>query len=348
MIATSGGLILADDDRLWLPHARYKGGYNVTKAGESETGLNVGQAGKGSIMKMKVLFVMLVMTCLWVTIGIGALPSDGPFGAATPTACSAQEPVPPAITAQDAEAVEARLAELSALGITVPQEGGTPPPQSYMTEGILAVDSREGFAVGFGQWVLVLADGLERVEFHFTRAAGDEGYAVFNIRTTKGQWLFVPGEDPPETFAVEFGNVIKFVDPVQARLEMDIKVLEALDATEPQEFDPKFAQMLAPGAIDLNSEGVSAYVVDGDLVMIVNKGSVITNVFWSPIEPTAASGSGDPSPEGQSELMAGPSTAVQAAKVCARLFQFCITHEDDLGLRACIAWLQYCGPPRVP
>jgi len=265
------------------------------------------------------------------------------------TACSAQEPGPPPITAEDVETVEARLAYLSSLGITVPQEAETPPPQTYMTGAMLAVESREGFSEVYGQWKLILADGLEHVEFHFSRMAGEEGYSLFNIRKTDGQWLFVPGEDAPETFAVEFGKVIKFADPLRAKLDLDIQILEALAAEEQAEVDPEFAQRLSPGAIDHKTEGVSAYLIEGYLIMIANEGPSITNVFWATTtSPFATTGSDDetspPEPDDDGQSIVALSPAQQAAIVCNILFQTCQTHQDDLGVRACIAWLEHCAP----
>jgi hypothetical protein len=269
---------------------------------------------------------MLRVSCALVTLSAAA--------------CVAQE-----ISNEDVQAVEARVSELESLGVTVPQEAPAAEPQTYMSGAILAVDSSVGIVGGVSaQWALVLADGVERIEIHLIQMEGENGFSVFNIRQTDGQWLLEDGQSAAPTFAVEIGNVSKFVDASQARLGVDIKMAEALQSGQEPEIDAKSTQRLAPGAFDVKTDGVSVFVVEGDLIVLTNEGPAISNVFWAPMMVDDATNSEQESSEGESELAGGPSPAQQAAQVCGRLFQLCMTHEDDIGLRACIAWLQYCAP----
>jgi len=302
--------------------------------------------------------VTMIALSIWFSTSATACVVDGqPTAPAGASSESETQSGPAAV-----EKVRRRIEELKVAGvrITEPAEGSVESIDidslpKHMREITLVTGSRYLQSSGNANWNLVLADGATRVELSLFRDAADEPFMLLDA-TIDGQRVFASdvGFQESARSAVEVGNTYEFTDPAAARNAFDALTIDAMetvltgngrDIDAPQ---TKIFASLEPAAalgLFVGDEGATLFFDETGMLLLVNRGERMVAVLTAKYMPPTGGGIYGvqrDADEGVAPLaIVGPSPAV---RVCQRLFHICLTHEDDLGLRACELWLKYCAP----
>lgn len=204
--------------------------------------------------------------------------------------------------------VESRLAELSG----VVQSGGLLNPlEKVLVEGFVHTSSHVTVASGGdAQSQLEFTDGLTSVTV-LQHLDPESGRWVFDAALVNGS---ISSGD-----AVELGTRSNYVNPNGAAIEIQSRILQGGPATQA----PADVQELTPLSITPSADGLTIFILADNegVVILENSGGEVSTL-----------------------LAAFPPLTKEQIKrkICARLLDWCLHQNNELGVKACEAWLNHC------